>query len=127
MTDDEIVYQIRGSIYDVYTTLGPDLLESVYEESLAYELKQKGLKVERQKEVPLIYKEVKLYTNLRLDMLVEDRIIIELKAVSDMQPVFYKQILTYLRLTNLDSGILVNFDVDDILTNMRRVYKGGKS
>ncbi len=121
MTDDELTYQIRGAIYDVYKALGPGLLESVYEEALAYELQQRGLMVERQKLVPIIYKGNVLKTELRLDILVEGRVIVELKSVEEMKKVFYKQLLTYLRLMNQNVGILVNFNTDNILESIDRV------
>ena len=121
MADIEIQYQIRGAIYDVFKTLGPGLLESVYEEALAFELQQRGLKVERQKQVPVIYKGNVLKTELRLDLLVEGRVIVELKSVEEMKKVFYKQLLTYLRLMNLKVGILVNFNTDNILESIDRV------
>ena len=115
MTINQISYQIRGAIYDVYKTLGPGLLESVYEEALVFELEQRGLKVEQQKPVPIIYKRNTLKTELRLDLLVEDQIIVELKSVAEMKDVYYKQTLTYCRLLDKRLGILVNFNVDDIL------------
>lgn len=115
MTDNEITYEIRGAIYDVYKNLGPGLLESVYEEALVYELEKRGLKVERQKEVPINYDGHVLKTQLRLDLLVENRVIVELKSVKEMQDVFWKQTRTYLRLLNLKVGILVNFNTDNIL------------
>lgn len=115
MTENEISYQIRGAIYDVYKSLGPGLLESVYEEALVYELEQRGLKIERQKLVPIIYKGVSLKSDFRLDLLVEDKVIVELKSVTEMKEVFYKQTLTYCKLLNIKLGILVNFNVDDIL------------
>ena len=121
MTDNELTYQIRGAIYDVYKALGPGLLESVYEEALAYELQQRGLMVERQKLVPIIYKGNVLKTELRLDILVEGRVIVELKSVEEMKKVFYKQLLTYLRLMTLNVGILVNFNTDNILESIDRV------
>ena len=121
MTDNELTYQIRGAIYDVYKALGPGLLESVYEEALAYELQQRGLMVERQKLVPIIYKGNVLKTELRLDILVEGRVIVELKSVEEMKKVFYKQLLTYLRLMTLNVGILVNFNTDNILKSIDRV------
>ena len=117
MTENEISYQIRGAIYEVYKTLGPGLLESVYEEALVYELKQRGLQVERQKSVPVQYKDVTLESDLRLDLLVEDKVIVELKSVTEMKDVFYKQTLTYCKLLNKKLGILVNFNVDDILSD----------
>ena len=121
MTEKEITYEIRGAIYDVYKALGPGLLESVYEEALCFELEQRGLKVERQKQVPLVYKGNVLKTELRLDLLVEDQVIVELKSVEEMKKVFAKQLLTYLRLMNKKVGLLVNFNTDDILTAITRV------
>ena len=121
MNTNDITYQIRGAIYDVYKELGPGLLESVYEEALCYELKQRGLNVERQVQVPIKYKGNVLNTELRLDILVEDSIIIELKSVDEMKKVFAKQLLTYLRLMNKKVGLLVNFNTDDILTSIYRV------
>ena len=117
MTENEITYQIRGAIYDVYKKLGPGLLESVYEEAIAYELQKRGLKVERQKEVPIHYDGHILKTSLRLDLLVEEKVVVELKSVKEMQDVFWKQTRTYLRLLGLKVGILVNFNVDNILDN----------
>ena len=121
MTPNEISYEIRGAIYDVYKELGPGLLESVYEEALCFELEQRGLFIERQKQVPVIYKGCRLKTDLRLDILVEDKVIIELKSVEEMKKVFSKQLLTYLRLMDKRIGILVNFNTDDILTSITRI------
>lgn len=121
MTEKEITYEIRGAIYDVYKALGPGLLESVYEEALCFELEQRGLNVERQKQVPLVYKGNVLKTELRLDLLVEDLVIVELKSVEEMKKVFAKQLLTYLRLMDKKVGLLVNFNTDDILTSITRV------
>ena len=121
MTQNEITYEIRGAIYDVYKALGPGLLESVYEEALVYELEQRGLNVERQKQVPINYKGNILNSELRLDLLVEDSVIVELKSVEEMKKVFAKQLLTYLRLMNKKVGILVNFNTDDILGSMSRI------
>ena len=117
MTENEITYQIRGAIFDVYKNLGPGLLESVYEEAMVYELTKRGLKVERQLDVPIRYDGHILKTSLRLDLLVEERVIVELKSVKEMQDVFWKQTRTYLRLLGLKVGILVNFNTDDILDN----------
>lgn len=121
MTTDEITYEIRGAIYDVYKELGPGLLESVYEEAMCFELVQRGLKVERQLQVPIQYKGNVLKTELRLDLLVEDKVIVELKAVEEMKKVFAKQLLTYLRLMDKRIGLLVNFNTDNILTSITRV------
>jgi len=121
MTIDDITYQIRGAIYDVYKTLGPGLLESVYEEALCFELEQRGLTVERQKLVPINYKGHVLKTELRLDVIVEDMVIVELKSVEEMKKLFAKQLLTYLRLMDKKVGLLVNFNTDNILTSISRV------
>ena len=121
MTTNSITYEIRGAIYDVYKELGPGLLESVYEEALCFELEQRGLKVERQVQVPITYKGNVLKTELRLDVLVEDKVIVELKSVEEMKKVFAKQLLTYLRLKDKKVGLLVNFNTENILTAITRV------
>jgi len=121
MTDNEITYEIRGAIFDVYNALGPGLLESVYEEALSYELQQRGLEVARQVEVPILYKGNELKTALRLDLLVENQIIVELKSVEEMKPVFAKQLLTYLRLLDKRLGLLVNFNTSNIRESIRRI------
>mgnify|MGYP003293298381 FL=1 len=121
MTENEITYEIRGAIYDVYKELGPGLLESVYEEALCFELEKRGLRVERQKQVPINYKGYVLNTELRLDLIVEDSVIVELKSVEEMKKVFAKQLLTYLRLMDKHVGLLVNFSSDNILTAITRI------
>ena len=121
MTDNELTYEIRGAIIDVYNELGPGLLESVYEESLAFELKERGLKVECQVEVPIRYKGNEFKTHLRLDLLVENQVIVELKSVEEMKPVFAKQLLTYLRLLNKRVGLLVNYSSNNIREGIRRI------
>lgn len=117
----DITYQIRGAIYDVYNELGPGLLESVYEEALVCALKMHGMKVERQIALPIMYKGVGLASPLRIDVLVESQVIVELKSVKELQDVHYKQTLTYCRLADKRLGILVNFNTDDIERNIRRV------
>lgn len=124
MNENDITYQIRGAIYDVYKTLGPGLLESVYEEALTYELQQRGLNVERQKPAPVQYKGMLLKTELRLDLLVEDKVIVELKSVDEIKPVYSKQLLTYLRLLGKKVGLLVNFNTDNILKSIYRIANG---
>ena len=121
MTDNELTYEIRGAIFDVYNELGPGLLESVYEEALAFELKERGLKVERQLEVPIQYKGNELKSPLRLDLLVENQIVVELKSVEEMKPVFAKQLLTYLRLLDKHVGLLVNFSSNNIQEGIQRI------
>ena len=125
MKENEISYEIRGAIYNVYKALGPGLLESVYEEALVYELQKRGLKVDRQVEVPIQYDGHLLKTPLRIDLLVEEKVVIELKSVMELQDVFFKQTRTYLRLSGLKLGILVNFNTDDILDDsIFRVVNG---
>ena len=114
MKESELTYQIRGAIYDTYNALGPGLLEMVYEETLAYFLTKRGLKVDRQVPVSIEVEGKQLETQLRIDLLVERRVIVELKSVLDMREVFHLQILTYLKLAKLHRGILVNFNTDNI-------------
>jgi GxxExxY protein len=121
MTINETTYEVRGAIYDVYHALGPGLLESVYEEALAFELEQRGLSVRRQQQVPIIYKGNLLKTELRIDLLVEEQVIVELKSVEEMKKLFSKQLLTYLRLMDKRVGLLVNFNTDDILSAITRI------
>ena len=121
MTENNLTYQIRGAIFDVYNTLGPGLLESVYEEALCFELEQRGLQVARQVEVPINYKGHKLKNDFKLDVLVEDQIVIELKSVEEIKHVFFKQLKTYLRLMDKKLGLLVNFGEYDMKNGIHRV------
>lgn len=121
MTENELTYEIRGAIFDTYNELGPGLLESVYEEALIFELEERGLEVERQVEVPIQYKGNELKTPLRLDLLIENQIIVELKSVEEMKPVFAKQLLTYLRLLDKHIGLLVNFSSNNISEGITRI------
>lgn len=124
MTENEISYKIRGAIFKVYNKLGPGLLESVYESALLYQLQKDGLKVKRQVQLDVIYDGVKLPVDYRLDILVEDKVIIELKSVETLMPVHHKQLLTYLKISNKKLGILVNFNTDNIDKNIiRKVNK----
>ncbi len=121
MTDNDITYQIRGAIFDVYNTLGPGLLEDVYEEALSYEITQRGLQTYRQVQVPVCYKGVILKSPLKMDIVVENRIVVELKSVEEMKRVFWKQTLTYLKLTGMHVGLLVNFTTDNIKESIYRI------
>ena len=121
MTENELTYEIRGAIFDTYNELGPGLLESVYEEALIFELEERGLEVERQVDVPIQYKGNELKTPLRLDLLIENQIIVELKSVEEMKPVFAKQLLTYLRLLDKHIGLLVNFSSNNIREGITRI------
>lgn len=121
MTENEISYKIRGAIFKVYNKLGPGLFESVYESALYYELTKLDLSVQRQLAVTIPYDELILDVAFRIDLLVEDKVIIELKSVEDLSPMHYKQIATYLRLTNKKLGLLVNFNTLNILNEIKRV------
>lgn len=110
MTTNDITYQIRGAAYKVHQELGPGLLERVYQEALCYQLRKDGLSVATELSVPIVYDGVELQSDLRLDMLVEDEIIIELKSVAELQDIHKKQLLTYLKLMNKRVGLLINFN-----------------
>jgi GxxExxY protein len=127
MTDDELSYEIRGAIFEVYNQLGPGLMEHLYECALMKELELRGIRAEHQIKVPVVYKGIEVDDALRLDVLVEGRIIVEIKSVSELQSVHFKQLITYLRLMDLEQGILVNFDANNIIESTRRVYKGNYS
>ena len=110
MTENEIAYKIRGGIFAVYNTLGPGLYESVYEKALIIELTKLGVKVERQVPISAVYEGVDLGESFRLDLLVESKVIVEIKSVEHLINVHHKQLITYLKLTNLKLGLLVNFN-----------------
>lgn len=109
---------------EVYNTLGPGLLESVYEKALIHELQIKGLSVISQVPIEMNYKGVNLGEGLRLDLLIEDSLIVELKSVEELKPIHYKQLLTYLKLTNKHIGLLINFNVNDFRDGIKRVING---
>ena len=121
MTENDISFKIRGAIFKVYNNLGPGLFESVYESALYYELTKINLKVERQIEITIPYEEIILDVAFKIDLLVEEKVIIELKSVEDLSPIHYKQITNYLKLTNLKLGILVNFNTVNILDGIKRI------
>ncbi|MCL2510950.1 MAG: GxxExxY protein [Bacteroidales bacterium] len=121
MNREEIFKKVLDSAFRVHTELGPGLLESAYEECLCYELQQTGLKVQQQKALPLIYKEVKLDAGYRIDLLVENCIIVELKSVEALTDVHLAQILTYLKLSECKLGLLVNFNVKHLKDGIKRV------
>ncbi len=111
MEINQITEKIIGCAIEVHKFLGPGLLESAYEECLYYELKNCGLFVERQKPVPIIYKEIKLECGYRIDILVENKVIVELKTVEVFNTIHEAQILTYMKFANKEIGLLINFDV----------------
>ncbi|WP_317126127.1 GxxExxY protein [Flavobacterium nackdongense] len=104
--------------------MGPGLLESAYEECMFYELKKYNLKVEKQKQLPLVYEEVKLDAGFRIDIIVEDKFIVEIKSVESLNDVHLAQLLTYLRLSNCKLGLLINFNVDLLKNGIKRVING---
>lgn len=124
MTENDISYKIRGAIFNVYNTLGPGLLESAYETALKIELEKEGLLVENQVYLPIVYGGVTIPKAYRIDILVEKKVIVELKAVQHVNEVFYKQLQTYLKMTGLKLGILVNFETDDIASSIHRRVNG---
>lgn len=110
MDINHLTYDIRSAIFIVFKELGPGLLESVYESALAYELSQMGYSVRTQVPLPVVYKEVQLELGFRLDILVENKVIVEIKSVDSLHEVHKKQLLTYLKLSGIKLGILVNFN-----------------
>jgi GxxExxY protein len=121
MTENDISFKIRGAIFTVYNTLGAGLFESVYESALYYELTKINLNVERQVEIKIPYEEITLDVAFKIDLLVEDKVIIEIKSVEDLAPIHYKQITNYLKLTNKKLGLLVNFNTVNILEDIKRI------
>jgi len=121
MTENQIATQLVDAAFKVHKQLGPGLLESAYEECLTYELIQRDLMVERQKALPLVYEEVRLEAGYRVDLLVEKKVIIEIKSVEALNDVHLAQILTYLKLSECKLGLLINFNVALIKQGIRRV------
>ncbi|HUH74596.1 MAG TPA: GxxExxY protein [Chitinophagales bacterium] len=124
MTENDISYKIRGAIFEVYNSLGAGLLESVYVAAIEWELTNQGLQVRREIPIPVHYKDVKLDLGFRLDLLVENKVIIEVKSVENLAEVHHKQVLTYLKITELKLGILVNFNVANIKDGIFRKVNG---
>jgi GxxExxY protein len=120
MTENEISYVIRGCIFNVYNSLGPGLLESTYEAALVHELKEAGLNVVHQMPLPMVYKGVKLNIGYRVDLLVENKVIVEVKSTEELAAVHHQQVLTYLKLSDLRLGLLVNFNTADISSSIIR-------
>jgi len=119
---NEITQKIIGCAIQVHKSLGPGLLESAYEECLSYELIKNGLNIKRQQPTPVVYKEIKLECGYRIDILVENSVVVELKVVDEFNPVHEAQILTYMKFSNKSLGLLMNFNVT-ILRNGIRRYK----
>ncbi len=124
MTENEIATNVFDCALKVHQALGPGLLESAYEECLFYEIKENGLFIEKQKPLPLIYKEVKLDIGYRVDLLIEKKFIVEIKAVECLNDVHLAQLLTYLKLSDCRLGFLINFNVKLLKDGIRRVING---
>jgi len=120
LIDKELTEEILRCAYKVHTNLGPGLLEKTYEECFAYELQQIRLLVEKQKELPLIYNEVKLEVGYRIDLLIEKKVVIEIKSVETLTDVHTAQLLTYLKLSGCRVGFLINFNVKSLKNGIKR-------
>jgi len=121
MTENELSKVIVDCCFNVHTEIGPGLFESVYEECLYYLLIKNGLLVERQKEIPVVFQEIKMELGFRADLVVEGKVIVELKSVEILAPVHQKQMLTYLRLTEMKLGLLINFNEALIKNGIQRI------
>lgn len=127
MIDNTLTYKVIGCIYNVYNALGPGLLESIYEKALMIELAESGLKAESQLPIAINYKGHNIGEGLRLDIIVENKLVLELKSVEELHPVHYKQLSTYLRILNTPVGLLINFNEKDIRNGIHRVLNGYES
>ena len=121
MTENELSKIVFDCALKVHQNLGPGLLENAYEECLSYELKKKGLLVEKQKPLPLLYESIKLDIGYRVDIMIENKLILEIKSVDDLNDVHFAQLLTYLKLANCKLGLLINFNVALIKNGIRRI------
>jgi GxxExxY protein len=124
MDENEISYKVIGTAIELHKTLGPGLLESVYERCLAYDLRELGLDVKQQLPVPLIYKGVVEEEAFRLDLIINDKVIIELKSVRELAPVDFAKTLTYLKLSSKKLGLLINFNSKILKDNIHRIVNG---
>ena len=120
MSENEISYLIRGAIFKVFKALGPGLFENVYKHILKYEHEKLGLKVKAEVPLPVIYDDIKFEIGFKIDLLVNDKVIIEIKSIEKIAEVHHKQTITYLRLTGLKLGLLVNFNSDNIMNDIYR-------
>jgi GxxExxY protein len=118
---NDLTYKIIGCVYKVHSELGPGLLESTYEICLEHELLKANLQVEKQKGLPVIYDDIKLDAGYRIDLLVNKQVILELKAVDELAPIHQAQIMTYLKLSGLKLGLLLNFNVKDMKHGIKRI------
>ena len=120
--DRQYTYKVLGCVYEVFKQLGPGLLESIYEQAMIRELTLQGFDVKNQQQVPVYYKGELICPDLRLDLIIDDKLILELKSVVEYRPLFEKQLLTYLRLMNCELGYVINFNTDDIKEDIYPVY-----
>ena len=120
---NQLTQQTIGAAIEVHRHLGPGLLESAYESCLAYELRQLGLRVERQKPLPIVYKEIEIEQGYRLDLLIEDKVVVELKAVEHFTDVHEAQVLSYLKFSGCQVGLLINFNVKLLKNGIRRFVR----
>ncbi|MEN9441636.1 MAG: hypothetical protein RLZ33_1713 [Bacteroidota bacterium] len=121
MNENELSNLIIGCAIEVHRTLGPGLLESVYENCLLYELEEKGIYAERQVELPIEYKHINLEVGYKIDLLVENKVIIELKSVKEIQPIHVAQLMTYLKLSDKKLGLLINFNEVKLVDGLKRI------
>jgi GxxExxY protein len=124
MTENAIAKEIVDAAFRIHTTLGPGLLESVYQTVLAYELSRRGLRAVSQQSIPVVYDTIRIDTGFRADLMVEEKVIVEIKSVELLAPVHKKQLLTYLRLSDKRLGLLVNFHVALIKDGITRIVNG---
>lgn len=124
MTINQLSGKVINISYNIHTHLGPGLFESVYEEILCYELENEGFYIKRQHPIPVYWKEKKMNIGFKADIIVENNLIIEIKSIDQMAPVHYKQLLTYLKLTDIKLGLLINFNEAFIKNGIRRVVNG---
>jgi len=124
MTENAIAKEIVDAAFRIHTTLGPGLLESVYQTALAYELGRRGLRTVSQQPIPVVYENVRIDTGFKADLVVEDKVIVEIKSVELIGPVHKKQLLTYLRLADKRLGLLINFHVALIKDGITRIVNG---
>jgi GxxExxY protein len=121
MEMNDLTYKIIGCVYKVHSELGPGLLESTYEICLEHELLKTGHRVERQMVLPVIYDDIKLDAGYRIDLLVNQQVVLELKAVDELAPIHQAQVMTYLKLSGLKVGLLLNFNVKDMKRGIKRI------
>ena len=124
MSENELSKIIVDASYQIHTKLGVGLFESVYEEVLNYELISRGLSIERQKGIPVFWNEIKMDQGFRADLIVESKVLIEIKSIENILPVHQKQVLTYLKLTKLKLGLLINFNESLIKNGIQRIVNG---